>query len=242
MGKNPRGSAERRKKAIVAILKKIKPNVVLVQEFYWVGIVEGTWEGYDFPEYNHVGNFDACILYEKNLNFKVLQNIEINNFVKEKQKRWKRHVSPCLTDRMCLGVVNVPEAHFLCVSWHGQYVSLDEVEKISNLRNLIDCTIEIANLLKVPFIIGGDFNLPLKMVGEILKQQRQQIQICYDRPQPMRTANLVDFFITSKTLPLCKINAIKWEKVDGASVEDIFTHDSIVATLTRAPEPPANVQ
>lgn len=243
-GNNPAGSADKRKKAIVAMLKQIKPNVVLLQEYPWVGIRDENWKGYDFPEYKYVGNKEASILYENNVDFKVVHDIEISNFIKEMKKRWtRRHVSQFLAERMCVGVVYVPKAHFLCVSWHGQHTSLDEEDRKDNLLNFLDCIIEIANLLKVPFIIGGDFNLSLEKVRDAIPKQLQQIvQICYNMPKRLRTADLVDFFIASKTLTVSEIKAIKWEKVDKKSVENIFTHDSIVATLKSAPEPPANVQ
>lgn len=244
MGNNPAGSADKRKKAIVAMLKQIKPNVVLLQEYPWVGIREENWKGYDFPEYKYVGNKEASFLYESNVDFKVVHDIEMSNFIKEMKKGWtRRHVSQFLAERMCVGVVNVPKAHFLCVSWHGQNTSLYEEYRKDNLINVLDCIIEIANLLKVPFIIGGDFNLSLEKVRDAIPIQLQQIvQICYNMPKPLRTAYLVDFFIASKTLTVSEIKAIKWGKVDRKSVENIFTHDSIVATLTSAPEPPANVQ
>lgn len=243
-GINPAGSADKRKKAIVAMLKQIKPNVVLLQEYPWVGIRDENWKGYDFPEYKYVGNKDASILYENKVDFKVVHDIEISNFIKEMKKRWtQRHVSHFLAERMCVGIVNVPKAHFLCVSWHGQSNSLNEKDRKDNLKNFLECINEIANILKVPFIIGGDFNLSLEKVRDAIPKQLQQIvQICHKKPQPMRTADLIDFFIASKTLTVSEIKAIKWEKVDKKSVENIFTHDSIVATLTSAPEPPANVQ
>lgn len=251
MGDNPAGSADKRKKAIVAMLKQIKPTVVLVQEFPWVGIQKKTWKEFDFPEYKYVGNKDiankdtrTCILYQYNVDFNVINEIEIRNFIKEMQKRWtQRHVSQFLAESMCVGVVNVPKAHFLCVSWHGQSNSLNENDRKDNLKNFLECINEIANILKVPYIIGGDFNLSLEKVrDEIPKQLQQIVKICHKKPQPMRTADLIDFFIASNTLTVGEITAIKWEKVDGASVENIFTHDPIVATLTSAPEPPANVQ
>lgn len=251
MGDNPAGSADKRKKAIVAMLKQIKPTVVLVQEFPWVGIQENTWKEYDFPEYKYVGNKDVvnkdtrtCILYQNNVDFNVINEIEIRSFLQEMKKRWtQRHVSHVLAERMCVGVVNVPKAHFLCVSWHGQSNSLYEKDRKDNLKNFLECINEIANILKVPFIIGGDFNLSLEKVRDAIPKQLQQIvQICHKKPQPMRTADLIDFFLASNTLIVGEITAIKWEKVDGASVENIFTHDPIVATLTSAPEPPVNVQ
>lgn len=243
MGKNPAGSADSRKKAFVATLKKTEPNIVLLQEYGWVGIQDKTWKEYGFPAYKYVGNKDASFLYENNVDFKVVHDIEISNFVKEMGKRWTgRHVSPFLAKRMCVGVVNVPKAHFLCVSWHGQNQSQIEKEKKDSLKNVLEFINEIANLLKVPFIIGGDFNLSIEKVRDEIPKQLQQIQICSDMSQPLRTAKLMDFFIASNTLTVGEITAIKWEKDDGASVEDIFTHDPIVATLTSAPEPPTNVQ
>lgn len=127
MGSNPRGSADRRKKAIVDMLKNMKPNVVLLQEFGWVGIREEHWEGYDFPdEYIYVGNKEASILYQKNVNVKVLHIIELINLLKEMERRGKPLGSAFLKERMCVGVVKVPKAHFLCVSWHGQNNSLPD--------------------------------------------------------------------------------------------------------------------
>lgn len=243
MGRNPRGSADKRKKAIVAMLKNIKPNVVLLQEFGWVGIRDETWKGFDFPEYSFVGNKEACILYEKHLNFKVFNTIEITNLLKEIEKKGKTSASPFLKERICLGVVKVPMAHILCASWHAQNNSIPEREKKENLKILIECIKEIGNVLKMPFIIGGDFNLSHEKVVKIFSDQKPIVQICFNMPEKLRTAHLVDFFIASKTLNIDKVTTIKWEEVDEKSVENIFTHDSVVATLMKsASEPLPNLQ
>lgn len=97
-------------------------------------------------------------------------------------------------------------------------------------------------MLKVPFIIGGDFNYSHEKVRKAIhndKQLQQIVQIYYNMPQLLRTVGLKDFFIASKTLTLGEVATIKWKKC----VEDIFTHDSVVATLMKsASEPSANLQ
>lgn len=243
-----RGTSDRRKKAIAGMLQKIQPNIVLFQEFPWSGIRrKSTWKDIAIPEkYEYVGSNGASILYDKNeLNVNILK--DTRKVLEEMIRKGKLHMGFTPLPNMCIVEVKtkgVPLAHFLCISWHGSHNSKKETDLLKELEKLFVFIAEISKKMELPYILAGDFNLRYEKVYEKFKDPKGNVYLYLYTPLKRREGKLIDYFISSNTLPLADIAAVDWETVDnGKDATKIFDHDPVVATLmTHVSKPSASEQ
>lgn len=233
-----KGTAHKRKIAIAGMLKTIQPNIVLFQEFPWAGIRRhSTWKNIEIPDkYEYFGHQEASILYDKNeLIVKIPKTTNIFGLHGEMTRKGKLTAGFSPFGRMCILEIEtkgVPMSHFLCISWHGSHNSKKESDLINELKNVLVFIEEIGKQMKLPFIIAGDFNISYeKACAEIT----QSTVIIYDyTPLKRREGKVIDFYISSKTLPLADIASVDWDTVkDAEGAAEIFDHDPVVATLMK---------
>lgn len=227
---NGPGTYKRRKKAIAGMLNKYQPNIVLFQEFSWKKIRrKSSWKGIDIPDkYEHVGGKGTCILYDKNE-----LNVEI---VKEMIVKETLPMGFFPLENMCIVEVKtkgVPLAHFLCISWHGSHNSKTETDLLNELENMFAFIAEISKKMELPFILAGDFNLRIEKVVAKFEDPEGNAYIYPYMPLKRRESKkLIDYYISSITLPLDDIAVVDWETVDnGKDATKVFDHDPVVATL-----------
>lgn len=235
----------KRKKAFAGLLKSEEPDIVLVQELTWSDKRDDEnnwviWMGIDTPkQYEHVRYNEytqASVVFDKNkFTVKVPQGKEITNFIKKMRDEGKIPGIPP-QERMCIVEIKSksnPNAHFLCISWHGYYNNKrSDEEKEEDLSNLFIFIQEISKQMKLPFIIGGEFNLNDKKLRDRF-ENTDGIMFLYDyEPLEHRKGKVIDFYVTSKHLPLDDVAAIDWKSVkDGKAATKMFNHNPVIAIL-----------
>lgn len=234
-----KGTASKRKRAIIGHLESKQPTIFLVQEFLWRYIENHrTWKGVSITDrYKYIGHKEAGILYDINeLDAKNLTtDTKIRNILEEMLE--KNELPPGFTPlgRMCISEIKtkgVPMTHFLCVSWHGSHNSRKKADLLEEFKNLLVFVKEIGEQYDLPLIIGGDFNLKFEDIPAKFKTPGiSLIAKMYD-PLERRRDRLIDFYIVSSTLSLSNIASVDLEKVDnGEDAQKIFDHDPVEATL-----------
>ncbi|XP_061174109.1 uncharacterized protein LOC133183175 [Saccostrea echinata] len=229
------GTADKRKKGIAEFLKEFQPNIVLLQEFSWSGITGSAWRNVTIPEkYEYTGNNEASILFDKNeFIVEFPGQKELQSLLDEMIRKVQLPIGFTPLSRMCIRIIQtkgVPDMKFLCVSWHGRRKG-KMTELIMELKNLLIFIETFSNNKDLPFIIAGDFNISLEEAVKLV----QSPHVIY-KYQPLRRegGKIIDFFIGSELLPLDKMSAIDWEKVDSSiDALKIFDHDPIYAQIGR---------
>lgn len=234
-----KGTASKRKRAIIRLLKSKSPSIVLLQEFLWRKIENHrTWKVADITDrYEYVGHKEAGILYDTD-------ELEVNNLTTDTKIRRileellrKKKLSPGFTPlaRMCIAEIKskgVSTTDFLCVSLHGSHNSRKKEDLVEEFKNLLVFMKEIGQQYNLPLIIGGDFNLRYEDTHKDLEKPRSGLTAYMYDPLERRRSRLIDFYIGSSTLPLAKITAVDLKKETiGEDAQKIFDHDPVEATL-----------
>lgn len=225
------GTALKRKLAIKGLLMNFQPDILFLQEFSW------PIKYHDFiPEqYQYVGNREAGIMFDRNkviidqfdtTGMGILQTFgEIINLKELPIER-------PLMSRMWMEVITIrawPFVKVLCVSWHGPYNRMTEMNRITEFKKLLKYVSYIGFRKNLPIIIGGDFNISFEKVSEIVQSP---LEIYKYSPLRREQGKIIDFYIGSKVLPLIKMTVIDWKNVEnGQDGPMIFDHDPVFAEL-----------
>lgn len=229
------GQPENRRIAITGLLIKEKPDIVLFQEFPWVGI-RGLKKLEEFPlHYEYIGHNHASILYDRNeVNVEQMSYRTMINLLDEMKRLQKipDEFNPIARMSMHeIESIKCGKAHFICVSWHGQHKEKTE-NRVVTLKNLLNFIAAIGTKKEMSFIIAGDFNLQYEIAKEEI-DKHGGIRIHEFTPLPRRAQNNVDYYITSSNITLSKIAPIAWETLkNGKDAEQLFDHDPIGAVLS----------
>lgn len=225
------GQPEKRKKAISGLLNTMKPDIVLFQEFPWVGI-ETLKKLKGFPvKYEYSGHSQASILYDSTkVNVETIDSSLILKLLENLKKRVE------ISETIPMGRMSMHEikskicgkAHFICVSWHGPHKEKIE-NRVVEFKNLLKFIAAIGTEKGMSFIIAGDFNLHYNIAKEELNNHNGLI-IHEFKPLARRAKNPVDYFITSSNLTLSNTAAIDWETLENGA-EEIFDHDPVQSEL-----------
>lgn len=234
-----KGTASKRKRAIIGLLESKYPTIVLLQEFLWRKIENHrTWKAADITDrYEYVGHKEAGILYDtKKLEvINLTTDTKIRHILEELLRKEK--LSPGFTPlaRMCIAEIkskDVSTTDFLCVSWHGSHNSRKKEDLVEEFKNLLVFMKEIGQQYNLPLIIGGDFNLRYEDTPKDLEKPRGGLTAYMYDPLERRRSRLIDFYIGSSTLPLAKLTAVDLKKeAIGEDAQKIFDHDPVEATL-----------
>ena len=226
MNADGEGKADERKEGIKSMVRRIRPKLLLFQEFSWVGITGKSWEDHSLPKhYKYFGNSEAGILYD----FRdiVAEEVSSTNLMRilEELQRTPKNPLPIgfdLLPRMCastIKTIGVPFWEFICVSWHGPHNGWTTERMKTYFQYLLEFLRNIKKILKKPLLIAGDFNVEFKHIEQLIQHPFKKYTY---KPSKRREKKLIDYFITTEDLELSKM-----EFVDLCAYEDSFNHDPI---------------
>lgn len=231
------GNGEKRRRKISELLKNENPTLVLLQMFAFrnFDVSSGLWSEYDVPsKYKNIYTGDeANFLYdETKLNVASLDKADQKTVDEFRDELRKTDELQLALGRMPMVVAktNQGNAKFLCVSFHGLYKINDE-RKWLEFEAMLRLVAKVSEEMKLPFIIGGGFNLNIRDASDFLKEKKFPVSIVvhsYEALSRREKTLKRDFFIGSKSLVLEKVHPYDWNKDPNFA---IFTHDPIVATL-----------
>lgn len=218
--------ADDRKDGIAGLLTDEMPDIVFFQEFPWVDL-QTLRNCRNIPvQYEYSGKDGTSILYNGN-RIKVTSqtrilpaDLQLRGYLREFTQDKVLHILK----------IEINLTHYLCVSWHGPK-SDDNKEKLHKLQKMLDIVVEISNLTRLPFIIAGDFNIPLERVQTIIADNSYGMRIYNYCLQKRRIHKpKIDFFISSMLLTLSDVESINWEDLATGAIAN-FDHDPVKATL-----------
>ena len=226
MNAEGKGKADERKEGIQSMVRRIRPKLLLFQEFSWKGITGKSWEDHSLPKhYQYFGNSEAGILYD----FRDIAAEEVSSTtlmrILEELQRTPKNPLPIDFDplpRMCASIIKtigVPFWEFICVSWHGPYNRWTIEHRKTYFQNVLKFLRNIKKILKKPLLIAGDFNVEFKHIEELIKHPFKKYTY---KPSTRREKSVIDYFVTTEDLELSKMKF-----VDLRVHEDSFDHDPI---------------
>lgn len=220
-GKSP--SVEERKNGIAGLLNEEMPDIVFFQEFPWVDL-QTLRNCRNIPvQYEYLGTKGTSIVYNS---YRI--KIPPQNGILPADVQLRGYLSEFTKDAVfhILKVV-ISSAQYLCVSWYCPNSDKNE-EKLQKLRQMLDSVVRITSPTSLPFIIAGDFNIPLENVQQFITNDMRIYN--YYPQERRRNKPKIDFFISSMSATLSDVRSINWEHLaKGANA--IFDHDPVKATL-----------
>ncbi|KAH3752718.1 uncharacterized protein LOC127848126 [Dreissena polymorpha] len=230
----------RRRNAISNIIHKYKPDVVLFQEFTWVGITGNSWIKWPIPDnYAYLGNTEASIMSDsRHVVVWDVPAADIDNILTELKRTSNNRLEQLFpTDftpvsRMCLKRMMVktkPVLDFICVSWHGPSKKLTLEEKIVFFKYLMEFLRHIKDKYNIAMLIGGDFNINMESIKHI---DISPFKLCEYKASERRIGRIIDFYIVSDEITLDNIQWVDLERdTDVVRPNKILDHDPVLATL-----------
>lgn len=216
--------ADHRKEGIAGLLNRETPDIVLFQEFPWVGLE--TLEEYTqiTVPYSVSGLRDACIVYKRN-RFTIESQNDINMGDDELAINLREFIQQGRLHMLKITMTSNPLQSFLCVSWHAQ-----KAEALSQLRKMLRIVVKTAQLTHLPFIIAGDFNVSIDSVTAEIENIGLNIYN-YEPQERRESKSIIDLFLSSQNLSLTDVQSINWGNLPQ-DVNTIFDHDPVKATLS----------
>ena len=222
--KKKKETIKTKKDAIDKLLEAQKPSIVFLQESKQTDEIP--------PNYEYLFQDQASLLFDKTkLKFDMVDKSQFEDI---KQKESKGDVTKELDEaRFCVATVKSLQdenANLMCVSWHGPFHKTKE-EKQKALEDMLSFVDAMCMKLNLPCVIGGDFNLSCEKVISYLKQSKFESKfLCSQCVTLPRRKNVIDFFVTSKSLEVTDVTAVAWNTI-GENLDDYFDHDPIVGSL-----------
>ena len=214
--------------AIAELLKAQKPHIVFLQESKKSDKIP--------PNYEYLFKDQASLLYKKTE--LELEMVDTSTFESIQQKETKGDLTKELYKaRFCVATAKLiqdEEAKFLCVSWHAPY-KLTHNKREKALGDMLSFVDAMCMKLKLPCIIGGDFNLSCEKVTSYLENAKLDSKfLCSECKTLPRRKDVIDFFVTSKFLQVTDVTAVAWDSLKNIedNLDDYFDHDPIVGTLS----------
>ncbi|KAL3876802.1 hypothetical protein ACJMK2_034596 [Sinanodonta woodiana] len=215
------GTTETRKYTIQNVIFLNKPELILFQEFT-AEIIDGkVWSSnLVLKHYKFTGSnkHSSVIVYNSNELF-VTENTEIEKdfqtiFQGDTSKHSElNHNKSDISSRMCLRVVKIKDktdTDFICISWHGKHSGMTNVRKVTEFKTLMKVLNAIYNKYKLPILIGGDFNVVMKLIRP---EVNDLFKLYPYTPSVRRKEKVIDYFITSPGLHLYDMKPVDLKKV-----------------------------
>lgn len=233
---NDRDTVER-KKAIVRLLKNKNPTIVILQEsrFKQIGSKSAHWRDFDFPDkYQAIIKSDEVqFLYDS-------EEIKLTLVDAGEILKANDHLSNTtsgLPQAMTLMVEAEPidksKPKFLCVSWHGKYKADGDTRR-QDLKLLFEIVTSFSKKMKLPVIIGGDFNAPFSAIASVLEETGLSL-VGYNYSPSLRRSfsGAIDFFVSSSSLTLKGVAPVDW---GSKKANKLLDHDPIIAEIQFNPD------
>ena len=229
-------SADKRKQAIRDVVVHTRATLVLFQEFISRNIDRRAWKGsYSWPAHlQYTGNTEASIMFDRNkVTVEELPSDTRENLIK-KGGILKEFT---LNQRMCLKIVNTKEdpiVKFICISWHGRYKAT-LIDRKNEFERLFRYIVELSEELSLPVLLAGDFNVKIQHIETLVPPSL--VLYKYKPIERRKPEDIIDFFITCKSLVMSDINALSL--TSATTVEEVlklFDHDPVVSFMTTKTE------
>ena len=220
-----RNKADKKKQVICDVVKTTGATLFLFQEFMWRGISGRAWGGkYRLPSHlEYIGNKEACILFDKSK-------------VTVKEVPDKTGIQNPILQRMCIGKVKTmedPIVEFICISWHGRRPVKIKIQEFKSMLKYIS---KLSKELALPVLLAGDFNLTAEDIEPHLSSLLLDLHN-YEPTTRRKSENIIDFFISSKSLKMSGIKALTLESETGVvEVLSLFDHDPLVSFMSTKTE------
>ena len=230
---------ERRRHAIQAVISKYSPTLLLFQEFKWKDIRGKIWKACPIPDqYHYSGHSEASMIYDER--FVVVDDLGTitRRILEDLQRSSSNQLKAAFPlefnplPRMCAKLLHSrfePSFSFICISWHGIYKGID---KKNYFRYLLEFIRNIHMKMKVPILVGGDFNIAMKYIREYVSKPFKLYK--YTASERRDKKGLIDFFITTDELHLSGTRSIDLEALyPDIHPNGILDHDPVYALLSK---------
>lgn len=199
------GDPEKVREAFSELIKEKRPTLVFLQESNFKSIKFKKWRKYEIPsEYKNVPGDEAPFLYDSDKLDLSLVNSTMIETIRKVITRGEESKLPL--KRMPMVFVKPStkstcdwESDILCVSWHGPNNKSDlENEKV--LKWMLELVQKLSEEKDgLPFVIGGDFNLPIAGVKEVLTSFNE-MKVYEFQQTGRRRYRPIDFFYFLQTI------------------------------------------
>jgi len=119
--------------------------------------------------------------------------------------------------RMCLRKVKskgVPIVEFICISWHGRHNKAKLEDLIEEFKSMLKYILKLPEKLLLPVFLAGDsVNVTIKDIETLVPPSL--VLHKYKPTERRAPENIIDFFISSKSLVMSDINALTLKSTEN---------------------------
>ncbi|XP_046565010.1 wiskott-Aldrich syndrome protein homolog 1-like [Haliotis rubra] len=169
-GDTKAGMRKERKRHIADVLESESPLVVCLQEFDWKGIHSSTFKDIKVSDhFQYEGHKEAGFIFDtREITYSRIDNkTSVRNMYDSMVRRGDMGSDYFVLPRLRVYKIQskgAPHFEILCASWHGPHRVSMEIKKMALdtlVKFLLKLKVEEGN---VPFLLGGDFNMPASTV------------------------------------------------------------------------------
>lgn len=244
---------DRRRHTLHNVITKLNPAILMLQECPWKNIRGWVWGKRSIPEnYVYIGHAEASIIYDNNIvTVSDVPRDELESILTQLQSQNEDSIGSTIPTEFAplprMTAVRfdhniLPDAKFLCISWHGKYNGLSKKNLMDDFRYLMEFLKKIREKYQLPLLIGGDFNIGLPMIRDFVQAPFKITE--YSASERRKANRVIDFFIYTEDLSLHETMPIDLDIVTSAvNPFGVLDHDPVQALLTfgTSPEMIANM-
>ena len=230
---------DRRKQAIYDVVTKQNAALNLLQEFKWKDIRNRAWNGISWSKHFQLtGHAEASILFDENkVTVEEYSQTLLDDTLRDLIRKGDIQQQFTPFSRMCLRKVTTKGVQvyaFICISWHGRHNGAKLEDLKEEFKSMLKYSLKLSENLSLPVLLAGDFNLKNKDVGAKEVQPTTPLIMCIYEPTDRRTrADIIDFFIASKSLVMSDSKALTLKsETDVMGVLSLFDHDPVVSSMS----------
>ena len=228
---------DRRKRAIYDVVTNTQAGLVLFQEFKWTSISSRAWKGLDYSwpaHLEHTGHNDASILYDINeVTVKPLPQTLLDDTLLDLIRMGDIQQGFTPIPRMCLRKVTTkvaPIVEFICISWHGRHNKAKLEDLKEEFKSMLKYILKLSEKESLPILLAGDFNVKIKDIETLVSPPL--VLHKYKLTKRREPENMIDFFISSKSLLMLGIKTLTLEsETTVMNVLSLFDHDPVVSFM-----------
>ena len=232
---------DRRKRAIYDIVMNTRAGLVLFQEFRWTSIRSRAWNGLDYSwseDLEYIGHNNASFLFNINeVTVKTLPQTLLDDTLRDLIRMGDIQQEFTPIPRMCLRKVTTkgaPIVEFICISWHGRHINVNLEEKKEEFTSMLKFILKLSEKESLPVLLAGDFNVKIKDIETLVPPSL--VLLKYRITKRREPENMIDFFISSKSLVMSDINVLTLEsETTVTNVLSLFDHDPVVSFMITDP-------
>ena len=135
--------------------------------------------------------------------------------------------------RMCLRKVTTkvaPIVEFICISWHGRHNKAKLEDLKEEFKSMLKYILKLSEKESLPILLAGDFNVKIKDIETLVSPPL--VLHKYKLTKRREPENMIDFFISSKSLLMLGIKTLTLEsETTVMNVLSLFDHDPVVSFM-----------